>query len=58
MSIDSLDDNGMKLRYPKQKDNTDSQGKFFWVNTRKIVEQTEKFIKQLEKFKTSYGNSK
>lgn len=50
-SIDSIDDNGMKLRYPKQKDNSDSQKEFSWINTRKIVEQTEAFVRQLEKLK-------
>ncbi len=47
-AIELLDDNGMKLRYPKQKDNSDSQKGFLWVNTRKIVEQTELFLQQLE----------
>lgn len=47
-SIELLDDNGTRLRYPKQKDNSDSQKDFLWVNTRKIVEQTEAFVRQLE----------
>lgn len=50
-SIESLDDNGTRLRYPKQTDNSDSQKEFLWVNTRKIVEQTEAFVRQLEYLK-------
>lgn len=50
-SIDSLDDNGMRLRYSKQKDNSDSQKEFLWANTRRIVEQTEMFVRQLQNIK-------
>lgn len=47
-NIEDIDDNGMKLRYPKQKDNSDSQQNFLWMNTREIVNQTEAFVKQLD----------
>lgn len=47
-SIDSLDNNGNRLRYPVQEDKSFSQEKFMWANTRAIVENTERFVKQLE----------
>jgi len=47
-SVDVLDDNGTKLRYPVQKDSSFSQERFMWANTRAIVKNTEKFIRQLE----------
>lgn len=47
-SVDVLDDNGTKLRYPVQVDRSLSQERFMWANTRVIVENTEKFIRQME----------
>lgn len=47
-SMDSLDNNGTSLRYPVQEDKSYSQEKFMWANTRAIVENTERFVKQLE----------
>lgn len=47
-NIDKLDDNGTKLRYSTQTEGTLSQEKFMWVNSRVIVENTEKFVKQLD----------
>lgn len=50
-NIELLDDNGIKLRYPKQQDNSYSQQEFLWVDTKNIVNQTELFIRQLEYIK-------
>lgn len=47
----SIDDNGTKLRYSKQGNKIDSQENLRFVNVNKIVELTDKFIKQLENMK-------
>lgn len=44
--INSLDVTGTKLRYPED-ENGYTQDDFMWINPIKIVDNTEKFIKQL-----------
>lgn len=57
-SMDSLDDNGTRLRYPVQEDKSYSQENFMWTNTRAIVENTESFVKQLELLELTDKNCK
>ena len=50
-AIDCLDDTGTKLRYAINSNGNCNQDIFLWANSRKIVQSTELFVKQLEKLK-------
>lgn len=45
--INSLDENGQRLRYAIQTSGDLSQGDFFWVNIQNVVNSTEKFVDQI-----------
>ena len=45
--IDSLDDNGEKLRYSEGKDRQLTQDTFYWVDCVAVTETLDRFVKQL-----------
>lgn len=47
-TISNVDDNGVSLRYPKDRNGSFTQDKALFVNNEKVVSYLEKFVEQLD----------